>query len=269
MLQLARGRAMELIVGTLERLGYKWAYRVVDSRSLGLPQRRRRVYLLASRAYDPRTVLFADEAGAPEMAVDHRHLGCGFYWTEGNRGLGWAVDSIPTLKGGSGLGIPSPPAIILPSGVVVKPDIRDAERLQGFRAGWTKPAEQAARPSLRWKLIGNAVSVPVAEWIGRRLIDPGPSLPFETCKLPSGHRWPTAAWNVGFGRLGVAASEWPKRKKLPHLADFLSYTPEPLSAKATEGFLSRARASRLRFPDGFLDTLEHHAIQMKTKAFAS
>ena len=38
-------------------------------------------------------------------------LWCGFYWTEGNRGLGWAVDAVPTLKGGSTIGIPSPPAI--------------------------------------------------------------------------------------------------------------------------------------------------------------
>ena len=36
---------------------------------------------------------------------------CGFYWTEGLRGLGWAVDAVPTLKGGSTIGIPSPPAI--------------------------------------------------------------------------------------------------------------------------------------------------------------
>ena len=30
---------------------------------------------------------------------------------EGLRGLGWAVDAVPTLKGGSTIGIPSPPAI--------------------------------------------------------------------------------------------------------------------------------------------------------------
>jgi len=36
---------------------------------------------------------------------------CGFYWTEGLRGLGWAVDAVPTLKGGSTIGIPSPPAL--------------------------------------------------------------------------------------------------------------------------------------------------------------
>ena len=36
------------IVSALEELGYHWAYRVVDARAFGLPQRRRRVYLVAS-----------------------------------------------------------------------------------------------------------------------------------------------------------------------------------------------------------------------------
>jgi site-specific DNA-cytosine methylase len=39
-----------------EKLGYSWACRVVDSRFTGVPQRRRRVILLASRSEDPRTI---------------------------------------------------------------------------------------------------------------------------------------------------------------------------------------------------------------------
>src|SRR5260221_3686354 len=62
MLHLARGRAMERIATAFEERGYKWAYRVVDSRSFGLPQRRRRVYFVATRGGDPRNVFFADEA---------------------------------------------------------------------------------------------------------------------------------------------------------------------------------------------------------------
>ena len=96
-------------------------------------------------------------------------MACGFYWTEGIRGLGWAFDAIPTLKGGSTVGIPSPPAIILPDGIIVKLNIQDAERIQGFEAGWTQPAELVARPGMRWKLVGNAVTVGAAEWIGRRI----------------------------------------------------------------------------------------------------
>lgn len=115
-------------------------------------------------------MLFADEAEAAETTAKVGDpCAFGFYWTEGTRGLGWAVDAIPTLKGGSSIGIPSPPAILLESREVVTPSIRDAERLQGFPTDWTQPAEEVTRKGQRWKLVGNAVSVPVAEWIGRRL----------------------------------------------------------------------------------------------------
>jgi len=172
MLRLDRGRAIETLVSAFEERGYRWAYRVVNSLSF-LPQRRERVFLLASLTEDPADVLMVDEAQPPILATTldtHAH---GFYWTEGIRGLGWGADCVPTLKNGSTLGIPSPPAILLPSGEIVTPDIRDAERLQGFAPNWTKPAESVARASFRWSLLGNAVSKPVATWIGRRLNRPG------------------------------------------------------------------------------------------------
>ena len=262
MLQLNRGRAMDHITGALESMGYRWAYRVVDSRAFGRPQRRRRVYLLASAAEDPRNVLFADEAGAvSESKLNENQAACGFYWTEGIRGLGWAVDAIPTLKGGSTVGIPSPPAILLPSGEVVMPDLRDAERLQGFPSDWTKPAETVGRTGRRWKLVGNAVSVPAAEWIGRRLADPGPLLDYAVAPI-HGTRWPTAAWNVGEGRVAVDASEWPVRRSYQSLSKFLKYSPRPLSMKATRGFLERTGRSCLNFPAGFLDALRAHEVRM-------
>jgi DNA (cytosine-5)-methyltransferase 1 len=258
MLQLNAGRAMDVITRTLEGFGYRWAYRVVDSRAFGLPQRRRRVYLLAALEGDPRTVLFADDAGAPpEPELNGHPVACGFYWTEGIRGLGWAVDAIPTLKGGSTVGIPSSPAILLPSGDVVMPDIRDAERLQGFPADWTKPAEKIARGGMRWKLVGNAIGVRASEWLGKRLARPGQPLDFAQTPLLN-TKWPTAAWNVGDGRVAVAASEWPKRATYNSLAEFLKYPPKPLSLKATHGFLERTSRSSLRFPPGFLESLRRH-----------
>lgn len=263
MLQLGRGEAMNVITTTLEALNYRWAYRVVDTRSFGLPQRRRRVYLVAALEDDPRGVLFADEAGPAETAAKVGDpCAFGFYWTEGTRGLGWAVDAIPTLKGGSSLGIPSPPAILLEDGAVVTPSIRDAERLQGFPTDWTLPAEEVARKGQRWKLVGNAVSVPVAEWIGRRLREPGKVLDFQVAALKPHTPWPTAAWNVGQGRMRVAASEWPVRRKQQSLSTFLRYPTAPLSAKATAGFLSRAEVAPLNFDDGFLDAIRAHLQRM-------
>lgn len=262
MLQLSRGRAMDVITTTLEEYGYKWAYRVVDARAFGLPQRRRRVYLVASLDGDPRSVLFADEAGPREETKLNGHdVACGFYWTEGVRGLGWAVDAVPTLKGGSTVGIPSPPAILLPGGDVIMPDIRDAERLQGFPANWTRPAEQAAKPGSRWKLVGNAVSVPAAAWLGRRFLKPGRVLEFEQVPLRDTH-WPVAAWNIGAGRISVRASEWPVHRCYIPLIAFLKYKPRMLSTKATRGFLQRTERSSLRFPSGFLAALRAHEARM-------
>jgi DNA (cytosine-5)-methyltransferase 1 len=259
MLQLGRGEAMNVITSALEDLSYKWAYRVVDARAFGLPQRRRRVYLIASNVGDPRTVLFADEAGpVDEPKLNGHPLACGFYWTEGIRGLGWAVDAVPTLKGGSTIGIPSSPAILLPSGEVVTPDIRDAERLQGFPSGWTKPAERVAKKGSRWKLVGNAVSVPAAAWVGRRLAKPGSILDFPLTPLGDSKRWPTAAWNVGEGRVGVGASEWPVKRRYISLDTFLKYQPALLSVKATSGFLRRTEIAKLRFPPGFIEAVQLH-----------
>jgi DNA (cytosine-5)-methyltransferase 1 len=262
MLQLSKGRALEVIVSALEALGYRWAYRVVDTRAFGLPQRRRRVFLLASLEEDPRDVLLVDEAEPAERCEPRSGVAHGFYWTEGIRGLGWAIDAVPTLKGGSAVGIPSPPAIVLPSGEIVKPDIRDAERLQGFPANWTKPAERVARPGHRWKLVGNAVSVPVAAWIGRRLRRPGCYEGTWDPPLRAGAPWPRAAWNLGAGRHVATLSEWPIRRRGIPLHEFLRHPTEPLSTKAAAGFRERTRSSSLRFPPGFLDAVDAHIRRM-------
>jgi DNA (cytosine-5)-methyltransferase 1 len=264
MLQLNAGRAMDFIAATFEEMGYRWAYRVVDARAFGLPQRRRRVYFLASLEGDPREVLFADDAGErPEPEANGHPVARGFYWTEGIRGLGWAVDAVPTLKGGSTVGIPSSPAILLPDGRVVQPEIRDAERLQGFPANWTKPAETVARTGTRWKLVGNAVSVPAAAWIGRRLAKPGRVRDYGVTPLRDHRHWPTAAWNIGEGQFRVQASEWPVCRSYKSLAAFLKYPPKPLSVKATSGFLERTARSSLRFPEGFLTALRAHLARVQ------
>ena len=51
----------------------------------------------------------------------------------------------------------------------------ECERLQGFPDGWTIPDETAWQDhpgpdGPRYAQMGNAVTVPVAEWIGRRIM---------------------------------------------------------------------------------------------------
>lgn len=262
MLRLDRGRAMTQLVRELEDLGFQWGYRVVDARAFGIPQRRQRVLFVASASEDVRGVLFADDSCSPEYndtigAVDPTR-GYGFYWTEGLRGLGWAQDAVPTVKGGSRLGIPSPPAVWLPDeGFFGTPSIEDAERLQGFDPGWTKPALALnGRRGNRWRLVGNAVCVPMASWLGRRLVDPG-EMALPQRPLWGGDRWPTAAWGANGEAYAVDATMRPAAAQFS-IRSFLREPLQPLSAKATAGFLSRARRGKLRFADGFLDGLQAH-----------
>jgi DNA (cytosine-5)-methyltransferase 1 len=262
MLQLHGGRAMRHLTAALGERGYRWAYRVVDARAFGLPQRRPRVVLLASRTEDPRTALFRTDARLP-TDPDPAGVACGFYWTEGVRGLGWAVDAVPTLKGGSAIGIASPPAIRLPAGGLVTPGITDAERLQGFPTGWTEPAVEAggARTGHRWKLVGNAVSTRMSAWIAAELRSPGSYEPDGERRLSPGEPWPSAAWGSDGIVYRVDRTSWPVRSEYQPLAGFVRAT-RPLSARATAGFLRRARTGRLRFVPGFLDDVAHHLYAM-------
>ena len=54
--------AITHVVSELERLGYRWAHRVIGLTGFGIPQRRRRVFVVASRDGDPRDVLLAPQA---------------------------------------------------------------------------------------------------------------------------------------------------------------------------------------------------------------
>lgn len=268
MLRLDQGRGMRVLIEAFESRGYRWAYRVVNSLGF-LPQRRERVLFVATNTdVDPAGVLCMDDAEPTVLETDLSARAHGFYWTEGVRGLGWAVDAIPTLKNGSTVGIASPPAILLPDGNVITPDIRDAERLQGFRGDWTVAAETVAKASVRWSLVGNAVSVPVAQWLGGRLATPGSYEKDRDTVLERGDRWPKAARFDGGSRFAVKIGDFPIWAERPPLTEFLQYSGKPLSLRATRGFLSRTERAKLKFPEGFREKLRRHLDRMETEAMS-
>ncbi|MEE1611867.1 DNA cytosine methyltransferase [Microvirga sp. CF3016] len=246
------GRVLAYLMHEAERLGYSWAYRTLDSRYFNLPQRRRRFYFVASRVADPGTILFSGGEAAPLVEQPSLDRPIGFYWTEGRAGHGLTVDAIPTLKAGSTIGIPSPPAVLFPDGSVKVPTIETAERLQGFPKGWT----EAAPARDRWRLVGNAVSPPVLRWIGERFKTP---IAYASPKheLPTSKPWPLAAWGDGKGkRYLIEAGEAPDLPQIGRLSEHPDFTWQPISKRALRGFTTRARDSRLHYPDHFLDRLE-------------
>eukprot|EP00850_Spirogloea_muscicola_P016758 SM000138S00065 [mRNA] locus=s138:327754:330919:+ [translate_table: standard] len=220
-----------LLVAALEELGYSWAYRVLDTRAFGLPQRRRRVFLLAALYGDPRDLLLA-QTPPPENSGGHDCFRC--FQEDGQAGAAAAAaaavyamdlscwdapgnrDCLPTLTTTNGRRL-----------MLVLPDRRHAallsiaaaEYAQGFPPDWTAAAgddnrggstssapEEGGGLGARFAMVGNAVSVPVAQWLGERLADllshkyvHGAS----DRALPTGDSlaaWPAAAWGRGLGQ---------------------------------------------------------------------
>jgi DNA (cytosine-5)-methyltransferase 1 len=265
LLLLHSGAGITHVVDQLEELGYQWAYRTVDSRSTGVPQRRFRVILLAALDEDPSSRLFGEPAESDEedptdqadrSATDAsgRHAGSagsqlphGFYWTEGRNGIGLVEGAIPTLKGGSTLGTPCAPAVWVPNAArgrrFVLPTVEDAEELQGLPRGWTQAARVDGQRDMRWKLLGNAVTAGVGQWVGSSLLET-PRTPRPAVwgrELARGTHWPHAAAG-GPGRPAISAevSDRPLNVPMRSLTDIIDVTTAPvLSYRATKGFVSR------------------------------
>ena len=188
-------------------------------------------------------------------------------------------DCVPTLKGGSTVGVPSPPAILLPNTNcvaarttagefrVVTPDIRDAERLQGLAADWTAGNEKTLdgevfRQRRRWLLVGNAVNARVAAWLGERLAKPTPRHEDAGGLLGDDCNWPAAAWSDGVRRYASKLGAWPVVAERQPLADFLRFPGAPLSYRASKGFLARFVAGTLRDKPEFVAALQGHVARL-------
>lgn len=259
-LNLQKGKAIHHVTAELAERGYRWAYRVLDTREFGLPHRRRRIFIVGMLEGDPGNLLFEGiDRAAPESDLA---ANVGFYWTEGNRGVGWTADAIPPLKGGSGLSIPSPPAIwTVETGMFRTPGIEDSERLQGFPAGWTMAARDTTKGDRRrWRLVGNAVSVPVAAWVGERLTASevhGLAYQEHGTTTLSQHN---AAWGgpKQSSRYIPAAGEGPLDARRVSVASFGLNDAQKLSVRAAEGFLRRYMKSGLTKNQDFARALATH-----------
>lgn len=168
------GLDFELVLKGLTDLGYGVSWRVLNSRYFGAPQSRPRVFVCAWHGSPSRAIrtLYERETSAwpgnerlgflrpckrtpsgaivPEVAyclaaTSGRHTG-----TDWSRSYVSYYDRVRRL---------TPP---------------ECEGLQGFPKGWTIPEPQMKLAeneldSLRYAALGNAVCVPVVQWIGKRI----------------------------------------------------------------------------------------------------
>ena len=189
------GRDFGSFLGALGELGYGFAYRVLDAQHFGVPQRRRRVFVIACLGAggweSAAKVLFEPESLCRDTAKGRK------------KGQGVASDA----QGGAGASgslafrnskQSNPIAIAGPQGVgateggpmftLTKTDIHgiatpmavrrltptECMRLQGFpddwaRIPWKGKAADQCPDGPQYKAAGNSMAVPVMRWIGFRI----------------------------------------------------------------------------------------------------
>ncbi|MFN0106815.1 MAG: DNA cytosine methyltransferase [Bryobacteraceae bacterium] len=177
------GRDFEIILRTLADLGYGVGWRVLNSRYFGVPQSRQRVYIVGCHR-DPRgpgQILFESECGQRHPTSSG---------SNGTKPISPFKESIgDPLKG------PITPSLAYclyacsarhtgtdwsrnyvsyPDGRVRRLMPIECERLQGFPEGWTIPekldiTDPDKVDTLRYHALGNAVTVPVAQWLAERI----------------------------------------------------------------------------------------------------
>lgn len=186
-----KGRDFGAFVGQLAECGYSLAYRVLDAQHYGVPQRRRRVFVVGHRgaagANRAEEVLFDGEGGfwnAPPLPG--RGEPSPFLEAGGGAPVYLHIESsigVSHCLCASGTGRNAYAELLLIYNVPERGefdaslvDVRkltplEWERLQGFPDDYTLVSYRGkpAADSPRYRTLGNSMPVPVMRWIGERI----------------------------------------------------------------------------------------------------
>jgi len=179
------GRDFGSLVGAVAKLGYGFAWRVLDAQHFGVPQRRRRVFVVGHHGDWRRAAAVLFEGGGLGPGAEAAPEGPGEIQDETAGGRSWWNGrrvSETLQKGGMKQAMPEKArlqAVLDEEGG--KPFLRwltptEFERLQGFPDGYTqipwkrKPAGECP-PNPRYAALGDSMAVPVMAWIGRRIAE--------------------------------------------------------------------------------------------------
>lgn len=196
-LSINGGRDFGAIIRALAELGYGLAWRVLDARYFGVPQRRRRVFLVGnSRSAAAAAAVLFEPEGVRRHFAPRREAGEDIAGTlgGGSGGRGWAADTdrmtfVPmatNAEGAEGFTLTKSnlsktvnseahtPSLSKSSGGagvltsrVRRLTPRECERLQGFPDDFT--LVPGSSDSSRYAALGNSMAVPVLRWLGQRI----------------------------------------------------------------------------------------------------
>lgn len=182
------GRDFYCLTRAMAELGYGFCYRVLDARHFGVPQNRRRIFIVgylgnyrpaAEVLFEPESMRgLSDSHGETSQdksdgttAIDRstqsnckifRQLRTNCYRDDGRSSTLAARD------------YKSPRDLVLSNGKLRKLTPREYERLMGFPDDYTlvpflKYQASELPDNHRYKALGNSMAVPVMRWLGKRI----------------------------------------------------------------------------------------------------
>jgi DNA (cytosine-5)-methyltransferase 1 len=178
------GQDFEIVVRTLADLGYSVGWRLLNSKNFGVPQSRKRVYIVGCHRdrSGPAKILFepdGSQGDAEESRRDGKESVSPFKEIIGDVGgegpvvqsIAYCLYACSARHTGTDW---SRTYVSYPSrGDVRRLTARECEGIMGFPEAWTVPPggvrQTEDTESLRYHALGNAVTPPVVEWLARRI----------------------------------------------------------------------------------------------------
>jgi len=168
------GNDFKIILQYLNNAGYGVSWRVFNSKFFGVPQSRPRVYICAWKN-DINKAAFVLHEFSESKKNDKARLQ--FINPQTNDEIGFTVPELAyclAATSGRHTGTDWSRTYVCYENRVRRLIPTESESLQGFPLNWTLPNDPTENSlydfdSLRYHAIGNAVSVPVIEWIAKRV----------------------------------------------------------------------------------------------------
>ncbi|WP_462289373.1 DNA cytosine methyltransferase [Holdemanella biformis] len=149
------------------------AWRVLDAKYFGVPQQRRRLYLIASgKDILPENILFEEHINEPLPNLPNRPLSFikGKHTFEIFRGYTDCLYSSYGTKWNGNAAANNGSLFVVQDGRLRRLSPLECERLMGLPDNYTQI--EGAKRTNRYQAIGNSWTIPVIEWIGKRIQTP-------------------------------------------------------------------------------------------------
>lgn len=148
------GRDFGTFLGMLGQLGYGFAYRVLDAQYFGVPQRRRRVFVVGC---------LGDWRSAAAVPFEQESF-------KGDSSARWGPRTVhPCLTAKGARAFDDRTGYVLEEQGIRTTTPLEHERLMGFPNGYTLLPGKRSADTPRFHALGNSWCVPVVRWIGERI----------------------------------------------------------------------------------------------------